>query len=99
MPPPLAERGAAQDALASEPGLFQSPLLGHIGDLRSGLDPIGLRMREQVARQQSLRLRTVAAAPELRRQPDADRPADCGRPVLTLRQETSPTRSVSCSTI
>src|SRR6185312_16772647 len=82
VPPSLAERGAAQDALASEPRLLQSPLLSHIGDLGGGLDAVDLRMGKQVADQQSLRLRTVAESPELRRQPDTEGPVAGRRPGL-----------------
>src|SRR5580693_2808271 len=81
---PLAERGAAQYAFPGEPSLLQGPLLSHIGDLRGGLYAVDRRMGEQVANQQLLRRRTVAATPELRCQPDTDRPIADRTPSLNL---------------
>src|SRR5580693_4168456 len=81
---PLAERGAAQYAFPGEPSLLQGPLLSHIGDLRGGLYAVDRRMGEQVANQQLLRRRTVAATPELRCQPDTDRPIADRTPSMNL---------------
>ena len=78
------------------PGRLQGALLSHIGDLRSGLDPGNLRMREQVARQQMLRLRTITNRPRKSGpSPTAIAQPNAVGPVLTLRRETWPTRSVS----
>src|ERR1700728_2133473 len=80
----LAKRGAAQYALSSKPSLLQRPLLSDIADFRGGLYAVDLRVGEQVPHQQPLRLRTIAASSELRRQPDADGPVPCNRPGLNF---------------
>src|SRR5882757_9667602 len=65
---------AAQQALPSEPGLLQGPLLGDVARLGGRLDPVYRGVREQVAHQQPVRLSAVPMAAGLREQSDADLP-------------------------
>ena len=67
-PPSAAESEPAQYPFAAEPGLLQRPLLGDVANLRGGLDPVDQGVREQVGRQQPVRLRAVSPATRLRRQ-------------------------------
>ena len=79
MPPAALEGGAADNPLPAEPGFLQRPLLGDVVNLGAGLDPVHLRVREQVSRQEALCLGAVPAAARLGCQRNPDLPAE-GRP-------------------
>ena len=65
VPSAALEGGAAQDALAGESGPLQCPLLGGVGDLGRGFDPVHLRVCEQVPGELSLRLGASPSSPGL----------------------------------
>ena len=71
---PGPELGAALDALAHEPGLLERMLLGHVLDIGRRLHAIGIGRREQLRREQALRLRSEALAAARGDQRDPDVP-------------------------
>jgi len=75
VPAAVFERVAAQHAFAGEPRLGQGALLGQIADIGDGLDPVHLRVGEQVARQPPLGGGAPAPSSRLRHQRDPHGPA------------------------
>jgi predicted enzyme related to lactoylglutathione lyase len=61
---------AAVHALPGKPGLFEGALLGGVIHIRDRLDAMRCCVREQIARQQPVRVRTVSVATDLRQHRD-----------------------------
>src|SRR5258708_12448192 len=84
MPPTALEASAAQYALTGKSCLLQCPLLGDVRDLGGSLDPVHLRVREQVPYELPLCLGAMPASSRLRRQRHPDVPAVGGPGGLVL---------------